>query len=186
MTTLSTELQSPSLTALDFRPYLNDDGCLPDQFSKVVGIYAIFDQDQGLQFVGYSRDVAMSLKQHLVRCPDLCHWFKVQTIDRPKRSVLEGIQSAWIAENGDRPPGNDADTERWTQPIDAKLQMTEEEQALYAAASNEVEQAKTLKTIARRVESEVKAILEQRGVKEPVRFDPKLKEQGLLNIKPAK
>ncbi|NEP76679.1 MAG: GIY-YIG nuclease family protein, partial [Okeania sp. SIO2G5] len=96
------------------------------------------------------------------------------------------IQTAWIAENGDRPPGNGADKEQWTQPIDAKLKMTEQERALYAAASSEVEQAKVLKNIARRVEAEIKAVLEQQGVKEPVRFDPKLKEQGLLNIKPAK
>jgi hypothetical protein len=64
--------------------------------------------------------------------------------------------------------------------------MTSEEQALYAATTNEVEQAKVLKNIARRVEAEIKAVLEERGVKESLRFDPKLKEQGLLNIKPAK
>ena len=186
MTTLSTTPQIPHLSDLDFLPYLDENGCLPSQFSKVVGIYAIFDQEKGLQFVGYSRDVTMSLKQHLVRCPELCHWFKLKTIDRPKRSVLEEIQAAWVTENGDRPPGNGADAEYWTQPIDAKLQMTSEEQALYAATTNEVEQAKVLKNIARRVEAEIKAILEGRGVKEALRFDPKLKEQGLLNIKPAK
>ena len=186
MTTLSPELQSPSLSTLNFWPYLNDEGLLPDQFSKAVGIYAIFDQDKSLQFVGYSRDVTMSLKQHLVRCPESCHWFKVQTIDRPNRTVLETIQTTWIEENGDRPIGNGVNAEQWTQPIDAKAKMTDEEQALYAAATSEVEQAKTLKNIARRVESEIKAVLEQRGVKESLRFDPKLKEKGLLNIKPAK
>ena len=186
MTTHSLETQAPSLADLDFFPYLNENGCLPHQYSKVVGIYAIFDQDKCLQFVGYSRDVTMSLAQHLVRCPKLCRWFKVQTIDRPKRAILEAIQTAWIDENSDRPPGNGPDADCWTQPIDAKLQMTSDEQALYAAAANEVEQAKVLKNIARRVEADVKDVLATLGMKESLRFDPKLKEQGLLSIKPAK
>lgn len=186
MTTVSTEPQSPRLNSLEFYPYVNDDGYLPEQFSKVVGIYAIFDAEKCLQFVGYSRDVTMSLKQHLVRCPDSCQWIKVKTIERPKRTILESIQSAWIAENGDRPLGNGVEAERWTQPIDAKLQMTPEEEALYASATNEMEQAKVLKNIARRVEAGIKERLESRGIKESMRFDPKLKDQGLLNIKPVK
>lgn len=186
MTTVSTEPQSPRLNTLDFYPYIDAAGYLPEQFSKVVGIYAIFDGEKCLQFVGYSRDIAMSLKQHLVRCPDACQWIKVKTIDRPKRTILEAIQNAWIEENGDRPLGNGVEAERWTQPIDAKLQMTADEKSLYAAATNELEQAKVLKNIARRVEANIKASLESRGVKEPLRFDPKLKDQGLLNIKPVK
>lgn len=175
----------PSLADLNYCPYL-EDGYIPNQYSKVVGIYAIFDEGKCLQFVGYSRDVTMSLKQHLVRCPELCHWIKIQTIDRPKRAILEAIQNEWIDENGDRPPGNGPDAEAWTQPINATLQMTSEEQALYDAATSEVEQAKILKTVARRVEAKIKSILDSRGVQEPLRFDPKLKSQGLLSIKPAK
>ena len=183
---MSTDVTSPALSDYDFIPYLDAAGLLPSQYSKSVGIYAIFDRDKTLQFVGYSRDVTMSLKQHLVRCPDFCHWVKVKTIERPSKTLLETIQSAWIDENGECPVGNGADAAQWTQPIDAKQQMTEDETALYATATNEVEQAKTMKTIARRVEAELKSILEARGVNEPLRFDPKLKEQGLLNIKPVK
>lgn len=183
---MSTDVKSPALADYDFIPYLDAAGLLPGQFSKSVGIYAIFDRDKTLQFVGYSRDVTMSLKQHLVRCPALCHWCKVKTIERPSKTLLESIQAAWIEENGACPAGNGTESEQWTQPIDAKQQMTDEETALYAKATNEVEQAKTMKAIARRVEAELKSILEARGVNESLRFDPKLKEQGLLNIKPVK
>ncbi|MEM9212812.1 MAG: GIY-YIG nuclease family protein [Cyanobacteria bacterium P01_F01_bin.150] len=186
MTTLSTEPHAPSLADLDFSPYVDEDGCLPKHYSKVVGIYAIFDQTKCLQFVGYSRDVTMSLKQHLVRCPELCGWIKVQTIERPKRAILEAIETAWIEENGNRPPGNDTDTERWTQPINIKRQMTPDEQALYTAATSDVGQTKILKKVALRVESDIKATLKDRGVKESFQFDPKLKAQGLLNIRPVK
>lgn len=180
---MTADLQGPRLADLDFIAYCNEAGLLPPEFTKVVGVYAIYDAEKALQFIGYSRDLAMSLKQHLVRCPQACHWFKVQTLERPNRTLLESIQTAWLAEGG-TPPGNGAEQERWTQPIDVKTQMTEAERADYAAALTELEQGQCLKKAARRVEAELLPVLTARGIQEPIRFDPKLKEQGLLNIKP--
>ena len=171
-----------SLASLEFLPYLNEDGETTEHFLGKVGVYAIFDHTKTLQFIGYSRDVAVSLKQHLVRSPQACYWLKVQTIDRPSRTILEEIRAAWITENGSTPVGNDADEAIWNQPIDAKLKMTAAEQAAYAA-TDEMGKIKTLKQVARRVEAEVLAGLESRGVKMAIRFDPKLKEEGLLNLK---
>lgn len=185
-TTTSANVQTPALSDLEFIPYINEDGLLPAEFSKTVGIYAIFNQDHALQFVGYSRDITMSLKQHLVRCPDDCYWVKVKTIERPQRSVLEAIQAAWISENGDRPIGNGDESDRWSQAINAKVQMTDDEQAQYALATTELEQTKALKQISSRVETDINAVLSARGVKETIRFDPKLKGKGLLNVKPQK
>lgn len=171
-----------SLASLEFLPYLDEQGETTEQFAGKVGVYAIFDQAKTLQFIGYSRDVSLSLKQHLVRQPEKCYWLKVQTIDRPSRTILEEIREAWITENGSTPVGNDVEEATWNQPIDAKLKMTATEQAAYAA-TDEMGKIKTLKQVARRVEAEVLAGLESRGVKMAVRFDPKLKEEGLLNLK---
>ncbi len=173
---------TPMLASLEYLPYLNELGETTDQFAGKVGVYAIFDQAKTLQLIGYSRDVSISLKQHLVRQPEGCYWLKVQTIDRPSRTMLEEMRLAWIAENGSIPIGNDAEEAIWNQPIDAKLKMTAAEQAAYAA-TDEIGRIKTLKQVARRVEAEVLADLEARGVKMAIRFDPKLKEEGLLNLK---
>jgi hypothetical protein len=175
-------MNSPTLTSLDYLPYLNDNGETTEQFSGKVGVYAIFDQAKILQFIGYSRDVSLSLKQHLVRQPEGCYWLKVETIDRPSRTILEEIREAWILENGTTPVGNGAEEAIWNQPIDAKVKMTEDEKKAYAA-TDEMGQIKALKQVARRVEAEVLATLEARGVKMQIRFDPKLKEEGLLNLK---
>lgn len=171
-----------TLSSLEYIPYIDDKGQLPAQFPGKVGVYAIFDQDKMLQFVGYSRDVDLSLKQHLVRQPQKCYWLKVQTIERPNRTILENIKDAWIAENKSIPAGNDTETAQWTQAIDAKLAMTTDEQSSYQA-SDEITQIKLLKNIARRVEAQILAQLESRGVELQVRFNPKLKEKGLLDLK---
>ncbi|MBW4515326.1 MAG: GIY-YIG nuclease family protein [Timaviella obliquedivisa GSE-PSE-MK23-08B] len=178
---MNTDITS-TLASLEYIPYLNEIGETTEQFFGKVGVYAIFDQTKTLQFIGYSRDVSLSLKQHLVRQPEKCYWLKVQTIDRPSRTILEEIRAAWITENGSTPVGNDAEESTWNQPIDAKLKMTAAEQAAYAA-TDEMGKIKTLKQVARRVEAEVLLGLELRGVRMPIRFDPKLKEEGLLNLK---
>ncbi len=176
-------MSTPSLASLDFIPYIDTEGQLPDQFQGKVGVYAIFDQGKGLQYIGYSRDIFLSLKQHLVRQPEFCYWLKVEISDRPSRTLLEEIRSAWIAEHGSVPPGNAADEAQWTQPIDVKADMTEAEKTSYVAAIDEVTQIKILKQVARRVEADVLQKLAVRGTKVEFRFNPKLKEEGLLDLK---
>jgi hypothetical protein len=176
-------VDSPALRHLEFLPYLGDRGQLPEQFQGKVGVYAIFDQDQALQYIGYSRDISLSLKQHFVRRPYQCYWLKVQTIDRPNRTILEEIRTTWIAENGSVPPGNVTAESQWNQPIDTKTQMTAEEQERYATAIDELTQMKVLKQTARRVEAAILTELKSRGLQEDIRFNPKLKESGLLDLK---
>lgn len=173
----------PSLSSLNFIPYLNDRGLLSDQFQGKVGVYAIFDVDQRLQYIGYSRDIYLSLKQHLVRQPQHCYWLKVTTSDRPNRTVLEEIRDSWIAENGSTPVGNGPDVTLWSQPIDVKKQMTVAEQTAYETAADELSQIKVLKQASRRIETQLLNALSDRGVKEDLRFNPKMKEEGLLDLK---
>jgi hypothetical protein len=180
---MTPEAEIPSLSSLETIPYLDLAGHLPAQLQAKVGVYAIFSADRTLQYVGYSRDVLLSLRQHLVRQPAQCHWLKVQMSDRPNRTQLEAIRTAWIAENGSTPPGNGADANQWNQAIDAKLQMTAEEQAAHATALDELTQSKILKQVARRIEAKILETLKERGVQEEIRFNPKLKDSGLLDLK---
>lgn len=181
---MTTETNTPALASLEYIPYIGDRGEIPEQLQGKIGVYAIFDREKVLQFVGYSRDVYLSLKQHLVRQPQQCYWVKVQTIERPSRTVLENIENAWIGENGSVPLGNGDNKEKWTNPIDVKKVMTPEEQANYQNPVNdELAQIKVIKNVARRVEAEILKELEARGLQLEVRFNPKLKEQGLLDLK---
>lgn len=181
---MTTETNIPPLASLEYIAYIDEEGQLPEQLQGKIGVYAIFDQKQVLQYVGYSRDVYLSLKQHLVRQPQKCYWVKVQTIERPSRTVLENIEKGWIEENGSVPVGNGDDKEKWTQPINAKAVMTAEEQANYEnPANDEMAKIKIIKNVARRVEVEILKVLEGRGLQTQIRFNPKLKEEGLLDLK---
>jgi hypothetical protein len=181
---MTTETNLPILATLEYIPYIDESGQLPETFQGKIGVYAIFDQEKVLQFVGYSRDVYLSLRQHLVRQPQKCYWVKIQTIDRPSRTILESIENAWIAENGTLPVGNGDDKQKWTQPIDVKDFMTPEEQTNYQKPTNdELAQIKIIKNVARRVEAEIIRTLEARGLQTQIRFNPKLKEEGLLDLK---
>lgn len=181
---MTTETNLSTLASLEYLPYIDNKGELPEQLQGNIGVYAIFNQEKELQFVGYSRDVYLSLRQHLVRKPESCYWLKVQTIERPNRTILESIEQAWVAENGTVPVGNAEDKDKWTQPIDAKAMMTQEEKANYQnPANDEMAQVKIIKNVARRVESEIFKTLELRGLQIQIRFNPKLKEEGLLDLK---
>ena len=179
---MSTQVEIPSLSSLEYLPYIAEDGCIIEDVREKIGVYAIFDRERQMQYVGYSRDVYLSLKQHLIRQPEKCYWIKLQTITRPSRKVLEDIASAWIAQNGTTPQGNDRNSSVWTEPIDANPAMTESEKAQYEQ-NDELGQTKIRKKVARRVEAEIQQQLSDRGVKMNIRFNPKLKEKGLLDLK---
>lgn len=171
-----------TLANLEYLPYLDENGSILGSLQGKIGVYAIFDRDRTLQFVGYSRDIFLSFKQHLVRQPQSCYWLKVYTITRPSRQVLEAVRQAWIAENEVTPPGNGEKEDVWTQAIDANQAMTDEEKAQYNQ-TDELGQIKIRKKIARRVQADIEKQLAARGVNMEIRFNPKIKEKGLLDLK---
>ena len=166
----------PSLAEIPFVPYLDESGnILPDLEGKI-GVYAIFDADKCLQYVGISRDIASSLKLHIVRVPSQCHWLKFTTVAKPSRTVLGEMQEAWL-------DGLTVDINLWEQPLDCRRLMNDDEKHQLEQAINEVEQEKVLKNVARRVEKDILAQLGDRGVAFEVRFNPKRKSEGILDIK---
>jgi hypothetical protein len=181
---MTTETNLPTLASLEYVAYIDDVGELPEEFQGQIGVYAIFNQEKILQFVGYSRDVYLSLKQHLVRQPNECYWVKVKTIERPNRTLLENIGNAWISENGSVGLATAENKENWINPINSLVLMTDEEKTNYQnPLIDGLVKMKLVKNVARRVEAEILEVLKTRGLKTQIRFNPKLKEEGLLDLK---
>jgi predicted GIY-YIG superfamily endonuclease len=84
--------------------------CAETAEAKVAGVYAVLDRDRQTQYIGYSRNVALSLKSHLTQHgAQTCAFVKVQPFKFPKREEMEQLRDAWIAELPQTPSGN-ADT----------------------------------------------------------------------------
>jgi hypothetical protein len=169
----------PLLSDLAYCAYIDDQGELPAQWQRQIGVYAIFDESQSLQLVDFSRDIFLSLKQHLVRQPSKCYWVKAHVIAKPNRTELDEIKTAWMA--GSIPPGNGDQSKEWQDSIDCRYAMTPAEEKEFVDLT-EANQSKLLKQVCRRVEAEIIAKLQARRLQTEIRFNPKAKERGLLDL----
>ncbi|PQQ12676.1 bifunctional monothiol glutaredoxin-S16 chloroplastic [Prunus yedoensis var. nudiflora] len=81
------------------------------------GVYAVFDQNGELQFVGLSRNIAASVLTHRKSLPELCYSVKVGVVDEPDRAVLTQAWKSWMEEHikatGKVPPGNESGNATW-------------------------------------------------------------------------
>jgi predicted GIY-YIG superfamily endonuclease len=102
--------------------------------ARVAGVYAVLDTANRTQYVGYSRNVSISLKGHLAEHgSDICDRVRVQAFKFPKREEMESLRDAWIAELDVVPPGNTDAGGVWATTVGeiAKAAMTEPERIVY-------------------------------------------------------
>ncbi|XP_057458360.1 bifunctional monothiol glutaredoxin-S16, chloroplastic [Lotus japonicus] len=87
------------------------------EFHPGAGVYAVYDKDGELQFIGISRNVAASVSTHRKSVPELCGSFKVGIVDEPDREALTQAWKSWMEEyikvNGKVPPGNESGNTTW-------------------------------------------------------------------------
>ncbi|KAL3688537.1 hypothetical protein R1sor_014846 [Riccia sorocarpa] len=175
------------LENLEFRPYLTDEGFIADYSEPTAkaSVYAIFDDSKTLQYIGVTRQVYQSMRLHFARVPSQCFYIKLQHLSRPSRALLEGIRDQWIVENGSTPSGNDNGEMQnvWENPLDCTFLMTDEEKLSFEEAAPGPPKAKVLKNVARRIEAGLLAVFQERKCKDKLRFDPKLKDRGQLDLK---
>jgi hypothetical protein len=101
--------------------------------AKVAGVYAVLDCNRQTQFVGYSRNVSLSVRGHLTQFDShTCAFVRVQPFQFPKRDQMEALRDRWIAELGYTPPGNSQSGE-WANTIAAAAiaAMSEAERQAY-------------------------------------------------------
>ena len=100
---------------------------------KVAGVYAVLDRDRIPQYIGYSRNITLSLESHLTQHgPDVCAFVRAQAFKFPKRTEMEALCNAWIAELEVTPPGN-LGGGQWAKTIGeaARAAMSEAERHAY-------------------------------------------------------
>ncbi len=74
---------------------------------KVAGVYAVLNAERLTQYIGYSRNVKISLNDHVAQNGEQnCAYVRVQTFKFPKRQEMEDLRDAWLAELDSIPSGN--------------------------------------------------------------------------------
>ncbi|KAE8717382.1 Bifunctional monothiol glutaredoxin-S16 [Hibiscus syriacus] len=98
------------------------------KFPSDAGVYAVFDRNDELQFIGISRNIAASLFTHQKSVPDLCCSVKVGVVNEPDRTALTQAWKSWMEEHiqatGKVPPGNETGNTTWVrQPPKKKADL---------------------------------------------------------------
>ena len=75
-----------------------DSNQLNGKFPSETGVYAVFDSNGDLQFVGLSRNIAASVLAHRKSVPVLCHSVKVYWI---YDIILEFCENSWLLDSLD-------------------------------------------------------------------------------------
>ncbi|CAI5533914.1 unnamed protein product [Closterium sp. Naga37s-1] len=106
-----------SVVALKFSGMHMCDGSVA-AFPAASGIYAIYDKEGALQYMGLSRRLAASLQAHAEDLPEMCGAVKLAVVAATNKEALVEAWKAWMQEHvagtGKVPPGNESGNSTWT------------------------------------------------------------------------
>eukprot|EP01024_Parvocaulis_polyphysoides_P011372 TRINITY_DN13988_c0_g4_i2.p1 TRINITY_DN13988_c0_g4~~TRINITY_DN13988_c0_g4_i2.p1 ORF type:complete len:327 (-),score=34.99 TRINITY_DN13988_c0_g4_i2:728-1708(-) len=102
------------------------------QFPSSPGIYAVYDPEDTLQYIGLTRKINLSIGNHIDELPHLVSSVKFLVIEGGDRNALMEAWKAWLQESitttGVIPPGNQAGQVKWQQrrpkPVKPDIRLT--------------------------------------------------------------
>ncbi len=152
----------------------------PEVGASVVGVFAILDTAGAVRHVGISRDVATSLARCLVRQPTVAHSYRLQRFRRPSRAALEEVRAAWAAH------ATDPATEWDAINVLSDTRVSAAAMERIEASEPGPERARAQKAACREVQKIVEEELAGRGLTQRIKFAPKLKDKGILDVESVK
>ena len=114
---------------------------------RPVGVFALFDARRNLQYVGYSRNVVLSVRTIQGRVgEERCAFLRVMVFANKamqSRATLQREADNWLSEAGTLPPGNGAEAELWsgTEATFDVASMSEEEAKQYEEKKQKMQRA---------------------------------------------
>ncbi|MBW4448539.1 MAG: GIY-YIG nuclease family protein [Spirirestis rafaelensis WJT71-NPBG6] len=151
-------------TEVTFTPEVNNDAdiipleawCALSQNAKIAGVYAVLDTERNTQYIGYSRNVLLSLNGHVAQNnSQKCAFVRVQNFKFPKRQEMEDVRDAWIKELDSVPPGNASESGMWASTVGevAKATMSEAERNAYEEKKLKLRKAMADSTLTKELEN---------------------------------
>ncbi|MEH1855344.1 MAG: GIY-YIG nuclease family protein [Nostoc sp.] len=133
-----------------------EDWSAATQNAKIAGVYAVLDAERRSQYIGYSRNVLLSLNSHLRQNgKEKCAFVRVQSFKFPKRQEMEDLRDTWIAELESTPPGNTTDGAMWASTVGeaTKAVMSEAERQAYEDKKLKLRKAMADTTLSKELET---------------------------------
>ncbi|KAF8065577.1 hypothetical protein HT031_003178 [Scenedesmus sp. PABB004] len=113
----------PKLSDLPIQAIVNQQGYVAPALAPggQAWVFAVYDEAQKLQFIGFSKDLTTSLRTVLGRRPDKAWFYKAAQLDSVDQEAMLALRQAWFDECGAPPPGNKLALERkaWQSAVDA-------------------------------------------------------------------
>jgi len=86
-------------------------------FPEQPAVYAVFDKEDAVQYIGLTRKLNVTVSNHLRDLPELTNSIKYEVITDATRDALTGAWKVWMEEtlgdSGDIPPGNAPGETKW-------------------------------------------------------------------------
>jgi hypothetical protein len=123
--------------------------------TKIAGVYAVLNAKRQTQYIGYSRNVLLSLNGHVAQNGEQnCAYVRVQAFKFPKRQEMEDLRDAWIAQLDSIPRGNDTECENWASTLGeiANSAMSSEERQAYEEKKLKLRKAMADTTLTQEIE----------------------------------
>eukprot|EP00879_Flechtneria_rotunda_P004235 GHRR01004483.1.p1 GENE.GHRR01004483.1~~GHRR01004483.1.p1 ORF type:complete len:434 (+),score=139.37 GHRR01004483.1:216-1517(+) len=163
------QAKAPKLSEIPMQAVINPQGYVAPEIvpGTSAAVFSVFDEQQKLQYIGFSKNLSCSLRTVLGRRPDKTWYYKAAQLPELDQDLMLAIRQAWFDECGAPPPGNKLALERkaWQSAVDAGAISA---RAKPAAAA---EKAK-----------ELQAQLRARGCVEDFTPDPDLLQEGQVNF----
>jgi hypothetical protein len=128
--------------------------------AKVAGVYAVIDTSHQTQYIGYSRNILLSVNGHIAQNgSENCAFLRVQTFKFPKREEMENLRDSWIAALDSIPSGNSTDSEMWASTVGeaARAAMSAQEQKAYEEKKLKLRKAMADSTLIKELEAVAKS-----------------------------
>lgn len=101
-------------------PVLNEQGVLPaGEETAGVAVFAIYDKEQKIQYIGFSSNVGKSIEKLFYRRPAVTYFFKFAGLDSLDQAEMMRIRNSWFDSLDGPPIGNKnlAEKEAWQIPV---------------------------------------------------------------------
>jgi hypothetical protein len=123
------------------------------------------NNQQQTQYIGYSRNVLLSLNSHLAQNgTEACAFVRVQTFKFPKRQDMEELREAWLSQLDYIPPGNGDESAMWASTVGeaAKATMSASERDAYEEKKLKLRRAMADTALVKELEAKDKSTTETR------------------------